>query len=168
MRQAAQKKCGSPFSHGITGAVRKLCVPCKHAPMASLTVSSCLFSLKHLDPFSMPPGPRGFQPGVPTSDVGDIRIELTLFGSRCARTCERGRPSCKHQPLVKACNPRVKDMALALRNNRPVALREYAVEQTKDGVAWLRDYITAIKSGRFHPFTALERKAREATRNEAW
>ena len=59
-------------------------------------------------------------------------------------------------------------MALALRNNRPVALREYAVEQTKDGVAWLRDYITAIKSGRFHPFTALERKAREATRNEAW
>ena len=59
-------------------------------------------------------------------------------------------------------------MALAFRNNRPVALREYAAEQTKDGVAWLRDYITAIKSGRFHPFTALERKAREATRNEAW
>ena len=42
------------------------------------------------------------------------------------------------------------------------------MEQTKDSIAWLRDYITAIKSGRFHPFTPLERKAREATRNEAW
>ena len=59
-------------------------------------------------------------------------------------------------------------MALALRNNRPVAFREYAMEQTKDSIAWLRDYVTAIKNGRFHPFTVLERKAREATRNEAW
>ncbi|DBB12606.1 hypothetical protein WJX82_010253 [Trebouxia sp. C0006] len=59
-------------------------------------------------------------------------------------------------------------MALALRNNRPVAFKEYAMEQTKDSIAWLRDYITAIKNGRFHPFTALERKTREATRNEAW
>lgn len=59
-------------------------------------------------------------------------------------------------------------MALVLRNNRQFALKEYALEQTKDSIAWLRDYITAIKSGRFHPFTPLERKAREATRNEAW
>ncbi|KAL0033769.1 hypothetical protein WJX77_004657 [Trebouxia sp. C0004] len=59
-------------------------------------------------------------------------------------------------------------MALALRNNRPVAFKEYAMEQTKDSIAWLRDYVTAIKNGRFHPFTALERKTREATRNEAW
>lgn len=59
-------------------------------------------------------------------------------------------------------------MALVLRNSRPVPLREYALEQTKESIAWLRDYITAIKNGRFHPFTPLERKAREATRNEAW
>lgn len=41
-------------------------------------------------------------------------------------------------------------------------------EASKAGAAWLRDYITAIKNGRFHPFTAVERKAREATRNEPW
>lgn len=34
--------------------------------------------------------------------------------------------------------------------------------------AWLRDYITAIKNGQVHPFTQIERKTREATRNEAW
>lgn len=34
--------------------------------------------------------------------------------------------------------------------------------------AWLRDYITAIKHGQWHPYTPLERRVREATRNEAW
>lgn len=34
--------------------------------------------------------------------------------------------------------------------------------------SWLRDYVTAIKHGRWHPFTATERRVREATRNEAW
>lgn len=38
----------------------------------------------------------------------------------------------------------------------------------KDAAAWLRDYLTAIKHGQFHPYTPLERKVREATRNEAW
>lgn len=37
-----------------------------------------------------------------------------------------------------------------------------------EGYTWLRDYITAIKNGRLHPFTLVERKAREATRNEPW
>lgn len=45
---------------------------------------------------------------------------------------------------------------------------EKFVEASRAGAAWLRDYITAIKNGRFHPFTAVERKAREATRNEPW
>ncbi|KAG2490744.1 hypothetical protein HYH03_010899 [Edaphochlamys debaryana] len=37
-----------------------------------------------------------------------------------------------------------------------------------DGVVWLRDYVTAIRAGRIHPFTVVERKARSATRNEPW
>jgi hypothetical protein len=32
----------------------------------------------------------------------------------------------------------------------------------------LRDYITAIKHGRIHPFTLTERRVREATRNDGW
>lgn len=34
--------------------------------------------------------------------------------------------------------------------------------------AWLRDYLTAVKHGRWHPFTSMERRVREATRNEPW
>ncbi|GLI60022.1 hypothetical protein VaNZ11_002086 [Volvox africanus] len=37
-----------------------------------------------------------------------------------------------------------------------------------EAASWLRDYITAIKNGRLHPFSLVERKARAATRNEAW
>ncbi|CAL8468807.1 g8348 [Coccomyxa elongata] len=47
-------------------------------------------------------------------------------------------------------------------------LKDYTVSACKEGASWLRDYITAIKSGQYHPFTKLERKAREATRNEPW
>ncbi|KAK9829298.1 hypothetical protein WJX72_005017 [[Myrmecia] bisecta] len=59
-------------------------------------------------------------------------------------------------------------MAIVVRQNRPLNLKDVAVVQAKDAVAWLRDYITAIKHGQLHPYTPLERKAREATRNEAW
>jgi hypothetical protein len=37
-----------------------------------------------------------------------------------------------------------------------------------DAYKWMRDYITAIKAGSLHPFTAVERKTREATRREPW
>lgn len=41
-------------------------------------------------------------------------------------------------------------------------------EQAIGAVSWVRDYVTAIKHGRWHPYTPTERKARAATRNEAW
>ena len=47
-------------------------------------------------------------------------------------------------------------------------LMEIASCTVKDAATWLRDYLTAIKHGQFHPYTPLERKVREATRNEAW
>jgi hypothetical protein len=37
-----------------------------------------------------------------------------------------------------------------------------------DAYAWLRDYLTAIKAGQVHPFTRVERLAREATRRDPW
>lgn len=52
--------------------------------------------------------------------------------------------------------------------SRHIDLKELTVVAYKESVEWLRDYITAIKQGKFHPFTKLERKAREATRNEPW
>ncbi len=58
-------------------------------------------------------------------------------------------------------------MGLSLQN-KPVDLREYTLSAYKEGAAWLRDYVTAIKNGQLHPYTKLERKAREATRNEPW
>ncbi|GAB4817208.1 hypothetical protein N2152v2_004254 [Parachlorella kessleri] len=39
---------------------------------------------------------------------------------------------------------------------------------SKESYEWLRDYVTAIRSGRWHPFTPTERKARAATRNQPW
>lgn len=51
---------------------------------------------------------------------------------------------------------------------KSVDLREYTLAAYKEGTAWLRDYVTAIKNGQLHPYTKLERKAREATRNEPW
>jgi hypothetical protein len=50
----------------------------------------------------------------------------------------------------------------------PADLKDYTVAAYRESASWLRDYITAIKYGQFHPFTKLERKAREATRNEPW
>jgi hypothetical protein len=47
-------------------------------------------------------------------------------------------------------------------------VKAIVVDSAKESYAWLRDYITAIKHGRLHPFTLLERKAREATRNQPW
>ena len=52
--------------------------------------------------------------------------------------------------------------------SRQIDLKEYTVAAYKESIEWLRDYITAIKQGKLHPFTKLERKAREATRNEPW
>ncbi|GLC33495.1 hypothetical protein PLESTB_000081200 [Pleodorina starrii] len=37
-----------------------------------------------------------------------------------------------------------------------------------DAALWLRDYVTAIRNGRVHPFSVVERKARTATRNQTW
>jgi hypothetical protein len=37
-----------------------------------------------------------------------------------------------------------------------------------DAYVWLRDYLTAIRSGQLHPFTRVERLAREATRRDPW
>ena len=53
-------------------------------------------------------------------------------------------------------------------HGKSVDLKEYTLAVYKEGAAWLRDYVTAIKNGQFHPYTKLERKAREATRNEPW
>ncbi|WIA23872.1 hypothetical protein OEZ85_013522 [Tetradesmus obliquus] len=47
-------------------------------------------------------------------------------------------------------------------------LGERVAEVTREGYTWLRDYCTAIKYGRLHPFTTVERKAREATRKDPW
>lgn len=59
-------------------------------------------------------------------------------------------------------------MADFRRSSGSRALQDAAVEKLKTASAWLRDYITAIKKGQMHPFTAMERRVREATRNEAW
>ena len=48
------------------------------------------------------------------------------------------------------------------------AVSDVAIQYAKNLSCWFRDYITAIKHGRLHPFTPLERKTREATRNEPW
>ncbi len=42
------------------------------------------------------------------------------------------------------------------------------LQAAKEVAAWLRDYITAVRHGQFHPFTSVERAVREATRNEPW
>ncbi|KAK9865406.1 hypothetical protein WJX84_000313 [Apatococcus fuscideae] len=57
---------------------------------------------------------------------------------------------------------------LATRQRSQLGVPELAKHYTKDAACWFRDYLTAIKHGRWHPFTNLERKVREATRNEPW
>jgi hypothetical protein len=52
--------------------------------------------------------------------------------------------------------------------SRQLDIKEVTVAAYKESIEWLRDYITAIKQGKLHPFTKLERRAREATRNEPW
>ena len=47
-------------------------------------------------------------------------------------------------------------------------IQEVAAKKLRNISAWLRDYITAIKNGQVHPYSQIERKTREATRNEAW
>ena len=37
-------------------------------------------------------------------------------------------------------------------NSRPGTLQQLTVDKTKEGLSWLRDYITAIKNGRCAPF----------------
>jgi hypothetical protein len=44
----------------------------------------------------------------------------------------------------------------------------HVLQATRESYTWLRDYCTAIKYGRLHPFTLVERKAREATRKDPW
>ena len=54
---------------------------------------------------------------------------------------------------------------------RPRAARRAAPPRRMalhDAYAWLRDYVTAIKAGQLHPFTHVERLAREATRRDPW
>ena len=46
--------------------------------------------------------------------------------------------------------------------------RPGSMQHFDDAYKWMRDYITAIKAGSLHPFTAVERKTREATRREPW
>ena len=58
-------------------------------------------------------------------------------------------------------------MAL-LENPQHLDLKDYTVFKAKAAQAWFVDYITAIKNGKLHPFTYLERLVRLATRNEAW
>jgi hypothetical protein len=62
-------------------------------------------------------------------------------------------------------------MAIVVRRQqvdfRSVTLERLS-EKIRESTAWLKDYITAIKHGQLHPFTPMERKAREATRNEPW
>lgn len=47
-----------------------------------------------------------------------------------------------------------------------------ATDLVMDGVVesyrWVRDYATAVKNGQYIPYSPIERKAREATRNEPW
>lgn len=59
-------------------------------------------------------------------------------------------------------------MSSSLGARRQANARTYAFQYARDAKAWVRDYCTAIKWGRWHPFTPMERKTREATRNEAW
>lgn len=37
-----------------------------------------------------------------------------------------------------------------------------------EGYRWVRDLYTAVKHGQYRPYSPLERKVREATRNEPW
>ena len=46
--------------------------------------------------------------------------------------------------------------------------RPQGVTRATQTAAWLRDYLTAVRHGRWHPYTPMERRAREATRNEPW
>lgn len=39
---------------------------------------------------------------------------------------------------------------------------------TEEAIAWVRDYLRALRHGRLKPFTFTERKARAATRAEPW
>lgn len=57
---------------------------------------------------------------------------------------------------------------MTVSRNRQTSVKDIALSSVKESAAWLRDYITAIKHGRLHPYTPTERKTREATRNEAW
>ncbi|GMH39165.1 hypothetical protein BSKO_07063 [Bryopsis sp. KO-2023] len=56
----------------------------------------------------------------------------------------------------------------AFHLHKQLSVRDYAFQYAQNAKSWLRDYCTAIKWRRWHPFTPLERKAREATRNEPW
>lgn len=59
--------------------------------------------------------------------------------------------------------------ALALSSNtRQLDVKELTLLKVKEASSWLRDYVTAIKNGHFHPFTPLERLTREATRDQPW
>ena len=59
--------------------------------------------------------------------------------------------------------------ALALNQpSRQLDIKVLTVQKVREASAWVRDYVTAIKNGHFHPFTPLERLTREATRDEPW
>ncbi|KAK9805408.1 hypothetical protein WJX73_002177 [Symbiochloris irregularis] len=59
--------------------------------------------------------------------------------------------------------------ALSLSSHsKPPGFTDTAVQKAKEASNWLKDYITAIKHGQYHPFTPLERLVREATRDQPW
>lgn len=62
----------------------------------------------------------------------------------------------------------VPTQTLSLPNAAQAFGRPQGVTRAQQTAAWLRDYLTAVKHGRWHPFTSMERRVREATRNEPW
>lgn len=45
---------------------------------------------------------------------------------------------------------------------------EVVVNGVVESYRWVRDLYTAVKHGQYRPYSPLERKVREATRNEPW
>jgi hypothetical protein len=38
----------------------------------------------------------------------------------------------------------------------------------KRAAEWMKDYLSAVREGRLHPYTGVERKARAATKDIPW
>ena len=64
--------------------------------------------------------------------------------------------------------PRSMSLLAGTVHSAHLSYKDLAWMKTQEVRAWIVDYITAIKLGKWHPFTPLERLVRQATRNEAW